>query len=399
MLAYENNIIKNVLNIAGTHNEILKSKGGETGQKVRKYVGNRFTLEDLSQVFDIDVTTLPYQLVNTLSVAQDYIIENNFIDFCTLTFNINHNLDTAKLYIRGNVFKINKAITPGGTPTLFSISSACEYVIIKNNTILISSSGNLTYLFGGKASSTAKVLVSENHLTNMSLYKGVSDNMSISGRCSRNTYSIDASTLSNASSNLYLQNFNNTSIIFSENEVTIINVSGTNTLLCYNPTPFDIKIKRDLTTVMTTIYRINANMHAIVKIEDANGRLIGLHEFLINMAGSSTAELTAFDYNGNYVSGTSSRTNLFNFAGTDNYLNIANRAFALNSTPTEFRIKLEMFSDTKLTMFPQKGTTEKRPTSALDTSNAGVTYFDTTLGKMIAWNGTAWINLDGTALT
>lgn len=59
------------------------------------------------------------------------------------------------------------------------------------------------------------------------------------------------------------------------------------------------------------------------------------------------------------------------------------------------------------------GTTSERPTTAtrgtinvntydlIDEtwhSDVGYMYFDTTLGKYICWNGTAWVNLDGTAL-
>lgn len=45
------------------------------------------------------------------------------------------------------------------------------------------------------------------------------------------------------------------------------------------------------------------------------------------------------------------------------------------------------------------GTTGERPTSSLAVTDVGFTYFDTTLGKMIVWNGTAWVNMDGTALS
>lgn len=43
-----------------------------------------------------------------------------------------------------------------------------------------------------------------------------------------------------------------------------------------------------------------------------------------------------------------------------------------------------------------KGTTSQRPT--LTTTNDGFEYYDTTLKKKILWNGTAWVNLDGTKL-
>lgn len=41
---------------------------------------------------------------------------------------------------------------------------------------------------------------------------------------------------------------------------------------------------------------------------------------------------------------------------------------------------------------PDKGTTVLRPTELLAT---GQTYFDTTLGIPIWWNGTVWINAAG----
>lgn len=44
-----------------------------------------------------------------------------------------------------------------------------------------------------------------------------------------------------------------------------------------------------------------------------------------------------------------------------------------------------------------KGTTEQRPTNTI--ISEGFEYYDSTLKKMILWNGTAWTNLDGTALT
>lgn len=44
-----------------------------------------------------------------------------------------------------------------------------------------------------------------------------------------------------------------------------------------------------------------------------------------------------------------------------------------------------------------KGTTEQRPT--LTSNDEGFQYYDSTLKKMILWNGTSWVNLDGTALT
>lgn len=43
------------------------------------------------------------------------------------------------------------------------------------------------------------------------------------------------------------------------------------------------------------------------------------------------------------------------------------------------------------------GTTADRPSAALNMP-VGLQYFDTTLNKYICWNGTSWVNLDGTPL-
>lgn len=45
----------------------------------------------------------------------------------------------------------------------------------------------------------------------------------------------------------------------------------------------------------------------------------------------------------------------------------------------------------------KRGTTLERPT--LTASDGGFQYYDTDLNKYICWNGSTWINLDGTALT
>ena len=46
----------------------------------------------------------------------------------------------------------------------------------------------------------------------------------------------------------------------------------------------------------------------------------------------------------------------------------------------------------------RKGTTTTRTGLTLTANEAGLTFFDTDLGKMVVWNGTAWVNMDGTAL-
>lgn len=56
--------------------------------------------------------------------------------------------------------------------------------------------------------------------------------------------------------------------------------------------------------------------------------------------------------------------------------------------------KARLFNGLSLAI--QRGDTASRP--ALISADAGFQYYDSTLKKSILWNGTAWVNMDGTAL-
>ena len=56
----------------------------------------------------------------------------------------------------------------------------------------------------------------------------------------------------------------------------------------------------------------------------------------------------------------------------------------------------QTFKNVFKSAFEQKGITSKRPN--LTTTDDGFEYYDTTLKKKILWNGTEWVNIDGTAL-
>lgn len=69
---------------------------------------------------------------------------------------------------------------------------------------------------------------------------------------------------------------------------------------------------------------------------------------------------------------------------------------AINAYFDDIRIGATTAGD-KIAFLNEKGTTSARPTLKL--VSAGFKYYDTTLNKYIMSNGTAWTNLDGTALT
>lgn len=68
----------------------------------------------------------------------------------------------------------------------------------------------------------------------------------------------------------------------------------------------------------------------------------------------------------------------------------------LNTKVPTIENKITDLSD-KINNLNPKGDTNSRPT-LLDTDE-GFEYYDTTLKKKILWNGTAWVNLDGTELS
>ena len=74
-------------------------------------------------------------------------------------------------------------------------------------------------------------------------------------------------------------------------------------------------------------------------------------------------------------------TYLFSLATKKDYKLISNANIVLNKITSRLKTK---------------GDTENRP--SLGTWASGFEYYDTTLGKKILWNGTEWVNLDGTAL-
>ena len=91
--------------------------------------------------------------------------------------------------------------------------------------------------------------------------------------------------------------------------------------------------------------------------------------------------------------------NLFFFIQTNKY-NYTLKDIAIFSkqlSTTEF-YNVSKVLDNAVNHCPRylSGTTANRPT--LYTNQYGFQYYDTTLGKLILWNGTAWVNLDGTAL-
>lgn len=142
-------------------------------------------------------------------------------------------------------------------------------------------------------------------------------------------------------------------------------------------------------------YRTNANIgteqKGVIKVilyfeKDASGNLV--------MYYNNTNVIVCPQAVYSTVSG-----NLFFFIQTNKY-NYTLKDIAIFSkqlSTTEF-YNVSKVLDNAVNHCPRylSGTTANRPT--LYTNQYGFQYYDTTLGKLILWNGTAWTNLDGSAL-
>lgn len=142
-------------------------------------------------------------------------------------------------------------------------------------------------------------------------------------------------------------------------------------------------------------YRTNANIgteqKGVIKVilyfeKDASGNLV--------MYYNNTNVIVCPQAVYSTVSG-----NLFFFIQTNKY-NYTLKDIAIFSkqlSTTEF-YNVSKVLDNAVNHCPRylSGTTANRPT--LYTNQYGFQYYDTTLKKMILWNGTAWTNLDGSAL-
>lgn len=73
--------------------------------------------------------------------------------------------------------------------------------------------------------------------------------------------------------------------------------------------------------------------------------------------------------------------------------------YATNQGSGRYRLPARLGKDrinSDWSAFPSKTTTQR---DALTGHPAGAVVFDSTLGKLVLWNGTEWRNLDGTALS
>lgn len=96
------------------------------------------------------------------------------------------------------------------------------------------------------------------------------------------------------------------------------------------------------------------------------------------------------NYNGRYLLGLKSTVGTPLYI-SDVFCNHAVKFIDVNETHESGYFDSTYYAE----ITPTSGATSARPASPA----TGQTFFDTTLGKMIVYNGTAWVNMDGSALS
>ena len=226
---------------------------------------------------------------------------------------------------------------------------------------------------------------------------------------SKNTISVTSTTVT--TSPVWMKLTSMTNCIVSENNISELRSTATGISLtsCVHCTIRDNRVLSieaesyfiDINTGTNNCWYIN-NYNAI---GNATGYLIRAN-VVVDTGGfiDNKANTALINYNlGTYgymkqgmVNALPSYQNPLVFRGTTtNYLwfNAEDMYMKSGSAPTAYNDGTLVIS----ILGKSKGSTDNRPTG-LASYNSGFQYYDTTLGKLILWNGTAWTNVDGTAL-
>lgn len=227
---------------------------------------------------------------------------------------------------------------------------------------------------------------------------------------SKNTISVTSITVT--TSPVWMKLTSMTNCIVSENNISELRSTATGISLtsCVHCTIRDNRVLSieaesyfiDINTGTNNCWYIN-NYNAI---GNATGYLIRAN-IVVDTGGfiDNKANTALINYNlGTYgymkqgmVNALPSYQNPLVFRGTTtNYLwfNAEDMYMKSGSAPTAYNDGTLVIS----ILGKSKGTTANRPTG-LVSYNSGFQYYDTTLRKLILWNGTTWTNVDGTALT
>lgn len=227
---------------------------------------------------------------------------------------------------------------------------------------------------------------------------------------SKNTISVTSTTVT--TSPVWMKLTSMTNCIVSENNISELRstVTGMSLTSCIHCTIRDNRVLSieansyfiDINTGTNNCWYIN-NYNAL---GNALGYLIRAN-IVVDTGGfiDNKANTALIDYNlGTYaymkqgnINALPSYQNPLIFRGTTtNYLwfNAEDMYMKSGSAPTEYNDGTLLVS----ILGKNRGITANRPTG-LATYNLGFQYYDTTLKKYICWNGTEWVNMDGTSLS
>ena len=402
-LSFENNVWENCGNLTGEYIILMKGKGGTEGK--RFYKNNTYLLSDLSQSLGIEDKrgTISPQIVSYESTMDFVEISGNVIQMSGIYCNPYLTIKIKNFVFKNNKLLLDSLVTNTGVPCLFSMHYKLASWEICGNHIEVADSVSDTLYFLGAYDSvgTGHVIAKDNVLIG---FDGICGNIN----------NID----------------NGTSLIIADNRVSIGNKSISSSIIFYGRY-LSLEMKGNLFEYgavipiinginkeanLTIDLKTNSTEVAVYAVRAGNRFPIGIYAVIVTVRNKETGVVrkcqlnfennngtitnVAYDVNRNlntslaigeqiYSEGGGFATLLSGGLNIQRMLNVDNIY--------EINVCVKQVADLmSLSVIPKSVTTASRP--ILTSDDAGFTIMDKTIGKMILWNGTAWVNMDGSAL-
>ena len=370
----------------------IKSEGGYFNNNIGVDIYSTFIEHTqsfngtISHNFVIGTTGTGKSVLSSNSVG--VLFDNNYIDANQdelFLINLGHTSSTSsehrELLAKDNIVKNNTL--KGGSISIYSQQS--ENLIIKNNKI---DSNKKCIVFNSSAINN----IIENNIIKCS-YKGTSDEPETSAiirsKCSGDLiFKNNKITFVYGYRAIFLYSYNNLYIEnnmfvaeYNENIIAGISLFGKKTINICNNSFENIVISHSGYNYIVT-----------------GNKYIGYNTQ--NTYANASATVGSFRFEGNDLSEVTNQVSRFIWfyseTYSDNFLNniiVKNNKFGNNVTPliTFRNINLDVYLDI---LEINRGVTAQRPKKFY----TGYKYFDTTLGKPIYWNGTAWVDATGTTV-
>lgn len=404
-LSFENNTWENCGNLTGEYIILMKGKAGING--VRFYKNNTYLLSDLSSTLGVeDKRGTENPQIFYYDSAMDFVeISGNVIQMSGVYCNPYLKLRVKNLVFKNNKLLFDAFVKASSAPCLFALTdNIVTWEVCGNHIELTGSASSELYFLGTtETGGTGLVIAKDNVL------------IGFTGLCGN---------YSNAD--------NGNSLILADNRVNPGNTSGaTAPFVFYGRYPsldmrgnlFEFGAKTPIINGiskeanLTIDLKTNSTAVAVYPVRGGNRFPTGIYAAIVTTRDKETGVVrkcqlnfennngtitnVAYDRVGTLQTSLASGGSVYSEGGgyatlISAGLNIQNMLEVGKIYEINVSVK-QITNIMSLSVIPKAVTNaSSRPT--LTSDDAGFTILDKSLGKMILWNGTAWVNMDGSAI-